>query len=791
MKKSLTLRLRLLGVLAVILGMASAVQAQREFTLEVMSPAGIAGTYDVVHAAFGPFCSTDTVTAEFAIVEDELGGTEACDAVVNDMTGKIALVDRGSCNFSLKCYNAQQAGAIGVIVCNNNADPIFAMAAGDFADDVTVPSVMLSQADCQLIRNEIPTVMVSLQPNTDQPPGETVPVYYEENFDDGPNGWTSTSTNEPDEIYFWEETGFFPTAFGGTTGINILGASCTGAMGCPSGWYQTGMTGIIDSVPPNPAQYIDFDIQLNSPILDLSGITDNLSLKFDQTYRKLNSNGVSHTFITYSIDGGNTFSEAIPINEEVVVNDPAVSNTLEVPIPGIQGESQVVIRFNYAQDFYFHVIDNVRLIRRENNDLRVQENFFAVAPNIQTPANQVECFGFLADIFNAGGSAQPNVNLNISIVDNSTSTEVYSDDKDYGTIDPDVLAENGLFGNAGDNECFTPDGSITSYTGTYTVSSDSIDAKPEDNTISFTFEVTDSTFAKEVAPTTAISPVDDSWAEGEPHQWAFGNHYHVVNGSDVGDTYAKQAVFAISGNEDLANKIITIALYKWVDANDDETVNTTERSLVGRASYVIEGTETFDQLITVDLSSSPIPNVLEPVSLESNTDYVLMVEYTPNDEVTLPIGSSDVVDYGAMVFRADSVMVPRYASILGISGDLSSEDYGTVGFTPGYQFMPVARLVLGVLTPVSTTELSADNIVKAMPNPADRQLTIQLDMVNQQDKVTLELMNTQGQRVSVQSLANVQQEVVEFDVSALPAGNYFLHVSTDEGVRTERVVVQH
>lgn len=56
-------------------------------------------------------------------IEDLGVDIEGCDAFGTvDLTGKIALIKRGTCNFCQKIYNAEQVGAIGVIVYNHSAD---------------------------------------------------------------------------------------------------------------------------------------------------------------------------------------------------------------------------------------------------------------------------------------------------------------------------------------------------------------------------------------------------------------------------------------------------------------------------------------------------------------------------------------------------------------------------------------------------------------------------------------------------------------------------------------------
>lgn len=59
--------------------------------------------------------------------------------------GKIALVSRGTCGFTIKVKNAQVAGAVGVIVADNVAAPLSGLGGAD--PTITIPSVRVTQAD--------------------------------------------------------------------------------------------------------------------------------------------------------------------------------------------------------------------------------------------------------------------------------------------------------------------------------------------------------------------------------------------------------------------------------------------------------------------------------------------------------------------------------------------------------------------------------------------------------------------------------------------------------------------
>ncbi|HMK73144.1 MAG TPA: M36 family metallopeptidase, partial [Myxococcaceae bacterium] len=122
--------------------------------LTVNSPAAIAGTYQVGVAAFGP--QGFNVSGAVALVNDGVatlpdGGpsstSDGCEGGYGGVAGKMALVDRGNCTFVQKVANAQAAGAIGVVVANNNDAGVLNMGFGNGVDvsGIVVPSLLVTQ----------------------------------------------------------------------------------------------------------------------------------------------------------------------------------------------------------------------------------------------------------------------------------------------------------------------------------------------------------------------------------------------------------------------------------------------------------------------------------------------------------------------------------------------------------------------------------------------------------------------------------------------------------------------
>lgn len=127
--------------------------------LRATAPAAAAGSYEVGFAFFGPVATAANFPSNtLVLINDGLGasmmdGCETPFANAAAVTGKIAVIDRGTCGFAVKVKNAQSNGARGVVIANTSAG-VIGMGGADAT--ITIPSVMVSLADSVLIKANLP-----------------------------------------------------------------------------------------------------------------------------------------------------------------------------------------------------------------------------------------------------------------------------------------------------------------------------------------------------------------------------------------------------------------------------------------------------------------------------------------------------------------------------------------------------------------------------------------------------------------------------------------------------------
>lgn len=119
------------------------------------------GSYPIATASFGGTLGNPITGTLGLVVDDNASAStdanDACDAITNggNISGKIAILRRGSCEFGVKVVAAENQGAIAVVVVNNIAGAPTPMGPGAVGDTATIPSVMVSQADGEALISAI------------------------------------------------------------------------------------------------------------------------------------------------------------------------------------------------------------------------------------------------------------------------------------------------------------------------------------------------------------------------------------------------------------------------------------------------------------------------------------------------------------------------------------------------------------------------------------------------------------------------------------------------------------
>ena len=136
----------------------NAVQAR----MRIMAPASIEG---LLPAVFQPWSTPLTVAVEAPLQYGDGAGENlnGCAAFADSLDGKIVLVDRGGCNFTLKIKNIGDAGGLIGIIGLITADAAFEGADGGDGP-ITIPGYMVTQSIADRLRSGLPDTVVRFDP---------------------------------------------------------------------------------------------------------------------------------------------------------------------------------------------------------------------------------------------------------------------------------------------------------------------------------------------------------------------------------------------------------------------------------------------------------------------------------------------------------------------------------------------------------------------------------------------------------------------------------------------------
>ena len=625
----------------------------------------------------------------------------------------------------------------------------------------------------------------------------------EGDFDGGLNGWTAegllcNGTPPENALWTWTQSGYPTVGYINQPLISPIKSRtyCNGSVIFDSGGLQSSGT----------CPWMDHEGALRSPVIDLTPFdVRGVSVLFNQSMLRFSQ---GRHFIDYSFDGGVDW-DTIEINTEKSILSTVNpfegyhNEEMRVRLPGAENADSLVIRFRFFGFAYWWIIDDVRIIETECNNLRINttgdRSFYAIQPWAKIPEEQVREFAALADIENIGACPQTNVKLNYMIENTVTGEILYNETLDYGTIAADSTAENKLF-----PELINLPKEVASYRGTYTLTSDSTDFKPADNTISFTFEVGGDVFAHEDGPTRAIAVNPAIYADGAPQSYAYGNIFRPEE-----DVVVKHITWGVNNPDTMAayNKTATLLLIQWTDTNGDKIAEATERRIVAIYEHTFEGVQPADGIFHSVLENFDDPEA--PVEMKANFQYIVMVEYInkldANDvsEPQIELLASEEFNYGAQILAMDSAYTKGltddrlYMTALGFAadGNIVNIDYEVTEVGDpnrrrfGDDIVPLIRIEIdrGVNT---DDQLPLSNAVSVYPNPATDNVQVKFDFENAHQNVQLRFINPLGQTVYQRVITEtITTHVEPINVSDLSAGTYMLQVETVEGQRSIPVVI--
>ncbi len=592
-------------------------------------------------------------------------------------------------------------------------------------------------------------------------------------FGNGLNGWTVSNVLDTCR-WVWDAVGtvYFPDA---NPKADFWPCSPTAF----NGVAMMNPTWCIAQGGPSPFTRSD----LVSPVIDLStgASGKRLSLNFFQAFMKGNAESVNFPLcsVMFSSDAGQSWPDTVALNVREAFSDPICSE-LSVSIPDVYvGASQFRFKFVFSGNTFFWIIDDVRILEKEDDDLALVPGFVAVPPDFSTPAAMLTPIGFALDVRNEGNNVQNGASVKVAVKPDELSAPIFEDSLMVGEMQPGAVFDNDLFANQ-----FVPTAVPGEYVVRYSVRAATPDAVPENNQKDAHFRVTDDFFSKDPGNCS----VSGFFAASEDFRYEIGNCYFVSKGEGY---CASDLEFSFRNASALEGASLTIQLYQWKkggnwgDVNNDTIANEEEYETLAFNTYQVNGLED-GSFVRIPLSFDG-----ECVPLEDSTYYFVTVGYPEpvminGQLVPFFIGASEEVDYTAMFWLSYQLGLPRYVSMLRLGNDNHFRANGW-----GLLRVPVIRMYVDKLNAVQGPESGDDLTIELSPNPARGTIVADLPQTVNIVNGVLEIFDYCGHLLRSQGLESPFVSNLPVNIEGLPDGCYILRLVSENLTLHKRFVVQN
>ena len=722
------LKFTLLGI-SLFLLFNSALFAQAPNALVVTEPAEAAGVYAISIPTDwgGTLPATLLGTAVFS--NDGAGVlTDACEDSVEELGTNWGIADRGDCQFSLKALHLQRGGANVAVICNNAAGAAMGegppgMAAGDNADEVTIPVIGLSFETCQRLRATADGEDVVLTLGVEFRCGtlEFGPEYIwgtnpgEGDFEGGLGEWTIDNFDDSGLGWLWTQD----------PNLDNGGSNCNGYLSFPSVDYGFPPSPICATLDAQPVQNT-CDGTLISPNIDINpDDIDNLVVEFNHFYNYL-FGGLTNLVVSFDdgVSWPDTFNISAAANGNGTVvspfypraEDPCIVNavpnqtdffqSIRIPINTYAGQENIRLQFLHVGAFLDATIDDVALLSLPDyHDIELGQQFVSYAPAFQVPLSQAQGVPLHVDVLNNGISSVAPVVTAVAFDD--SNTQVFET-----TFDGYGLQPGRCFLN---QNLSLPDFYTPASLGEHTVLIQNVtpeDARVTgDDIVGFNFFMTENTWASTPQPRRFTGGPDageliDLFSNFDVNvtpQWAMAYPFFVPNGTGH---FLNTVRFGIQARTTNNGSIFAYVL-RWTPGDisfpdgergapagepavpENYFFHPDESEVVGVVGRVFgfnsqripiatnvldvnDNPVNFEDInITIvaadDTTGQPITNnqgEFLPLELEDNSHYILVFAMVPNDDAPIGIASEfsrsrDVLFHGASNFAYANAGLPN------------------------------------------------------------------------------------------------------------------------------------
>ncbi|HEY1032194.1 MAG TPA: PA domain-containing protein [Flavipsychrobacter sp.] len=330
------------------------------------------------------------------------------------------------------------------------------------------------------------------------------------------------------------------------------------------------------------------------------------------------------------------------------------------------------------------------------------------------------------------------------------------------------------------------------YTMTYNVSADNIDENPIDNSVSVSLDVTKNTFCKAPLDANGDPIITGSVRIGAASAFTWGPLFYVNKGGNYADAFR----LAITDNDTSEHSLnstvgnLDIYLLKWVDANTDKIIQSTELTVKGASSKVFTTADSNSKMFTAVVGNPD--GTAGRVALEDNSWYWVAVDLPTdvylgcnrninyyNRSNTAKFATPSVIEFWAPSFIGTADAMLASGSNLRMvpfgTSEAGSIDIDSSSLSSTRNSVPALALIADPFPiSVGNTPSSLIKELSVYPNPAVENITVSIDLEKVSHRADIKIIDAVGRNMQTVKQQDIKQDKVVISTKSLTPGNYYV-----------------